>query len=127
MRKHRVLLVLTALEVFALALSALFWFVMRPDLLRTYALDGIKIGPAGASGPGDGRAEALGAATRIALSGWFIPLAAFGGILAVLLALFPHRTKTRTYLASGGLVWTVFGLAFAIWYAYAPAFERMGP
>jgi hypothetical protein len=111
MRKPATLFILAALEMAGLALSALYWFVMRRDLLATYR---------GAGG--------MSFATSVALSAWFVPTAAVAGALLVLLSWAPtFRTRTRTYLAGTGLVLTVFGLVFAIWAAYAPAFEQLGP
>jgi hypothetical protein len=108
MRKHAVLFTLTVLEIAALLLTTFFWFVMRPDLLGTY------------------RAGALPLAAEIALSTWFVPATSVAGALTVAAAFLPwSRTKTRTYLAGAGLVCTVFGIAFAIFAAYAPAFERL--
>jgi hypothetical protein len=110
MRKHATLFTLTALEMAGLALSAFFWFVMRRDLVATYG------------------ASAMPAATGVALSLWFVPVVAAAGTLLVLASWAPTlRTRTRTYLAATGLVCTVFGLAFAIWASYAPAFEQIGP
>jgi hypothetical protein len=119
MRKHAVLLTLAALEALAVALLGLFWFVMRPDLLAGYGLDPRRA---------DGRsAQMLPALTRIAFSGWFVLQAIGIGAALVAIAWAPlFRTRTRTFLAGAGLVWTVFGLAFAIWAAYAPAFETLG-
>jgi hypothetical protein len=110
MRKHASLFTLTVLEGVALSLSAFFWFVMRRDLLLSY------------------RDAALSAAMGLALSAWFVPAVSGAGALLVLGAWFPSlRTKTRTYLAGTGLVSTVFGLVFAIWASYAPAFEQLAP
>jgi hypothetical protein len=110
MRKPPVLFTLAVLEMAGLALSALFWFVMRRDLLAAFS----------------GREMPL--ATRLVLSPWFVPATGGLGALLVLLALRPSlRAKTRMYLASAGLVCTVFGLAFAIAASYVPAFEQMAP
>src|SRR3954447_19088299 len=110
MRKHAVLVTLTALEMAALALSAFFWFVMRRDLVVSY------------------RGSPMSAATSLALSDWFVPVASAAGALLALGAWIPSlRTMTRTYLSGTGLVCTVFGLAFAVWASYAPAFEQLGP
>src|SRR3954469_8113943 len=109
MRKPRVLFTLGVLELGALALSAFFWFVMRRDLLATYA------------------GRAMPSATRLALSDAFVPATALAGALAMVVSWMPAwRTKTRTYLAGTALVCTVFGLAFAIWASYAPVFEQLG-
>jgi hypothetical protein len=111
MRKHAVLFTLTALEMAGLALSAFFWFVMRRDLLDSYR-----------GGP------SMSAATDVALSAWFVPAAGAVGGLLVLASWVPaFRTRTRTFLAATGLVCTVFGLTFAIWASYSPAFEQLGP
>ena len=109
MRKHAVVFTLTMLEAAGLALSAFFWFVMRRDLLLTY------------------RGAPVSVATGVALSAWFVPSASAAGALLLLVAWIPSlRTMTRTYLAAAALVCTVFGLAFAIWASYAPAFEQLG-
>jgi hypothetical protein len=118
MRKHavvprrglsRIVFTLAALEVAGLMLSAFFWFVMRPDLLASY-------GPAAP------------AAVRVALSLWFVPMTSFAGAILLVLGLVPtFRTRTRTWLAGTALVATVFGLTIAVWAAYAPAFETLGP
>jgi len=116
MQRRAVLLTLAALEAVALALLGLFWFGMRPDLLLTYG--------SGQTGP----AEALPWTTQVALSGWFVATTGGVGWVLVALSFAPRwRTRTSTYLAGTGLVWTVFGLTFAIWAAYAPAFERLRP
>ena len=108
MRKHAVLFTLAALEMTGLVLSAFFWIVMRKDLSSTY---------------GTG---ALPWSTSLALSTWFVPVTAIVGATMVIVAMLPGvRTRTRTYLAGAGLVVTVFGLAFAIWASYAPAFEHL--
>ena len=119
MRKHAVLLTLAALEALAVALLGLFWWVMRPDLLAGYGLDPRRA---------DGRsAQVLSASSRIAFSGWFVLQAAGVGIALTVIAWSPlFRTRARTFLAGAGLVWSVFCLAFAIWAAYAPAFETLG-
>jgi len=119
MRKHAVLLTLAALEALAVALLALFWFVMRPELLASYGLDPRRP---------DGRSrQTLPALTQVAFSGWFVLQAAVIGAVLVAIACSPLlRTRARTFLAGAGLVWTVFGLAFAIWSAYAPVFEQLG-
>jgi hypothetical protein len=115
-----VLFTLATLEGLAVGLLAFFWFVMRPDLLATYGLGG-KMG-------GSGAPEALPLATRVALSGWFVPLiAAVGGALMLAALLIPWPTRTRTYVGGAGLVWTVFNLVLAIWAAYGPAFEHLAP
>ena len=109
MRKRGVVFTLIALEVVGLALSLFFWLVMRRDLLVTYG-----------HGP-------VPPSTRLALSAWFVPLTAGVGALFVLASLLPPwRTRTRNYLAGTGLVCTVFGLFFAIWASYAPAFDELG-
>ena len=109
MRKRAVLVTLVVLELVALALSLFFWLVMRRDLLGTYG-----------HGP-------VPPATKLALSGWFVPLTACVGAFFVLAALSPRwRTRTRNYLVGTGLVCTVFGLFFAIWASYAPAFDELG-
>jgi hypothetical protein len=108
MRKHAVLITLAILEMTGLMLSAFFWFVMRKDLLSTY-----------------GRV-ALPFSTSLALSAWFVPVTGLAGAMMVTIAMLPGlRTRTRTYLAGAGLVFTVFGLAFAIWASYTPAFEHL--
>jgi hypothetical protein len=119
MRRHAVLFTLAALEALAVALLGLFWFVMRPDLLASYGLDPRRT---------DGHSrEALPALTQVAFSGWFVLQAVVIGVVLVLIACSPlFRTRARTFLAGAGLVWTVFGLGFAIWAAYAPVFERLG-
>jgi len=115
MRKHAVLFTLAAVEALAVALLALFWFVMRPDVLEAYGLDPKRA---------DGRAaRTLPAMTQLAFSGWFILQAAVIGTLLVLIACSPlFRTRARTFLAGAGLVWTVFTLGFAIWATYAPMY-----
>jgi len=110
MRKHAVVFTLTVLEMAGLALSAFFWFVMRRDLTATY------------------RGAPMSAATGVALSTWFVPATGMAGAALALAAWIPaFRTRTRTFLAATGLVVTVFGLAFAIWSSYAPAFDQLGP
>jgi hypothetical protein len=109
MRRRAVLLTLAALEAGALALLALFWFAMRPDLVKTY-----------------GTAEVVPWTTEVALSRPFTAVLAGVGAVLTALSFVPRwRTRTRTSLAATALVWTVFGLAFAIWAAYAPAFAAL--
>jgi hypothetical protein len=80
---------------------------MRPELTAAYA---------GATLPW---------ATRVALSGWFAPLVTVGGALGVLAAMVGRgRMRRRMALASAGLVLTAFGLAFALFEAYSPAFAN---
>jgi hypothetical protein len=110
MRKRAVLVTLTALESAGLALSAFFWFVMRPDLAASYAKGPVPL------------------SVEVALSVWFVPLAGVAGALAVAIAWFPGmRAKSRTWSAGAGLVCTVFALTFAIVASYAPAFQELGP
>jgi hypothetical protein len=109
MRKHSVLLTLAVVEALAEALLVLYFTVMRTDL--GYPLDATR---------------SLPIPTRVAVSDWFAPVVAVIGALPVLLALLPRwRTKTRTYLAATGVVFTVFGLVFAVYAAYAPAFGQL--
>jgi hypothetical protein len=119
MRKHAVLLTLAALQLLAVALLGLFWFVMRPDLLAGYGLDPRRA---------DGRsAQMLPWSSQVAFSGWFVlQAAAIGSALLLMAWLVPRRARARNFLAGAGLVWTVFSLGFAIWAAYAPAFETLG-
>jgi hypothetical protein len=119
MRKHAVLLTLAALEALAVALLGLFWFVMRPDLLTGYGLDLRRA---------DGRsAQVLPLSSQVAFSGWFVlQAAAIGSALMLIAWAAPLRTRARNFFAGTGLVWTVFSLGFAIWAAYAPAFETLG-
>jgi hypothetical protein len=110
MRKQSVLGTLAAVQVVAEVLFFLYWRVMRIGL--GYRLDASRFLPI---------------ATRIAISDWFAPLVALTGALPVVLAFFPlWRTRTSTYLAGAGVVFTVFGLAFAIFAAYEPAFAELG-
>lgn len=89
---------------------------MRPDLLLTYGLGQ------------PGGAEKVPWATEVALSRPFIVTLGGVGAIVWVLSFVPHwRTTTKTSLAGTALVWTVFGLAFAIWAAYAPAFARLAP
>ena len=118
MRKHAVLLTLAALEALAVALLALFWFVMRPELLASYGLDPRRA---------DGRSkQTLPALTQVAFSGLVHLAGGDRGGAGGDCLLAASANATRTFLAGTGLVWTVFGLAFAIWSAYAPVFEQMG-
>ncbi len=116
MRKHAVVLTLTLLELFALLLLAFFWLVMRPDLMSTYAI----VDAHGA------RSAALPAATRVALTTPLVPVVAAGGFALFASAwLWRRGVNTRNRLLGAALVWTVLGLAWAIWAAYAPAFEQL--
>jgi hypothetical protein len=105
MKKPGVLPVLAALELVAIGLFGLFWFRMRPELTAMYA---------GAPLPW---------ATGVALSSWLAPLVTVGGALGVLAALVGRGPmRRRMALAGAGLVVTAFGLAFALFAAYSPAF-----
>jgi hypothetical protein len=116
MRKHAVVLTLTLLELLALVLLAFFWLVMRPDLIATY---GIVEG-------GGVAATALPMATRIALTTALVPLVgAAGAVLFVSGWLWRRSVPARSRLLGAALVLTVLGLAWAVWAAYAPAFERL--
>jgi len=110
MRKQSVLGTLAAMQVLAEVLFFLYWRVMRVDL--GYRLDA---------------PSSLPFATRIAISEWFSPLVALTGAVPVIVALFASssRPRTRTYLAAGGVVFTVFGLAFAMYAAYEPVLARL--
>ena len=116
MRKHAVVLTLTLLEIFALVLSAFFWMVMRPDLVTPY----------GIAGAGGVPSSSLPVATRMAL---LTPIVPFVGVIgAALFAaawLFRRGVNARNRMLGAALVWTVLGLAGAVWAAYAPAFERL--
>jgi hypothetical protein len=114
MKKPGVLLVLAVLEALALALGALFWFRMRPELLAAY-------------GAGAGSMTGLPWATATALSSWFAPgVGAAGGACVLIGLLLRARTRTRVTLAAVGLVETAFGLSFAVLAAYAPVFDGLG-
>jgi hypothetical protein len=116
MRKHAVVLTLTTLELLALVLLAFFGLVMRPDLAATYGLDD----------GGELREALISPATRVALSQWFAPLiGAVGACLFASAWLLRHGPSARNRWLGAALVVTVFGLAWAIWAAYAPAFERL--
>jgi hypothetical protein len=116
MRKHAILLALTALELLALVLLAFFALVMRPDLAATYGL-----------GTGtSGRTEALPLVTKIVLGPWFPSLVGGAGVLLFAAAWLPgRRPSSRKKLLGASLVVTVLGLGWAIWVAYIPAFERL--
>jgi hypothetical protein len=115
MKKHAVVLTLTLLELLALALLAFFGLVMRPDLAATYGL----------SEGGEARRELLSTATTIALAPWFAPLVGAVGAALFASAWLLQRSKSaRNQLLGAALVVTVLGLGWAIWAAYAPAFER---
>jgi hypothetical protein len=115
MRKHAVVLTLTSLELLALLLLAFFGLVMRPDLAATYGLD---VG-------GDAPMASLPAATRLALGPWVVPVIGAGGALLFAAGWLSGRGSTRSKLLGAALVWTVLGLGWAIWAAYAPAFEHL--
>ncbi|HMI83385.1 MAG TPA: hypothetical protein VK550_04780 [Polyangiaceae bacterium] len=116
MRKHAVVLTLTLLELLALVLLAFFWLVMRPDLMTTYGI-----------APSDGaRSAALPASTRIALTTSLVPfVGVVGAALFASAWLLRRGVNVRNRLLGAALVWTVLGLAWAIWTAYAPAFEQL--
>ena len=116
MRKHAVVLTLTLLEIFALILLAFFGLVMRPDLVTTYGIDA----------PGGAPSAALPMATRLALATPVVPfIGAVGAALFVSAWLFGRRINVRNRMLGAALVWTVLGLAGAVWAAYAPAFEQL--
>jgi hypothetical protein len=116
MRKHAVVLTLTLLELLALALLAFFWLVMRPDLLTTY----------GILEAGDARAAALPAATTVALTTSLVPIVGAAGALLFTTGWLVRRgVNVRNRWLGAALVITVFGLAWAVWAAYAPVFERL--
>ncbi len=116
MRKHAVVLTLTLLELLALVLLAFFWLVMRPDLMSTYAI----------VDSSDARLAALPAATRVALTTSLVPFVGAGGFALFALAwLWRRGVNARTRLLGAALVWTVLGLGWAVWAAYAPAFEQL--
>lgn len=115
MRKHAVVLTLTLLELLALVLSAFFWLVMRRDLLATYAI-----------APSDALSAALPVSTRVALTTSLVPfIGVVGAALFASAWLFGRGVNARNRLLGAALVWTVMGLAWAVWAAYAPAFERL--
>jgi flagellar biogenesis protein FliO len=116
MRKHAVILTLTLLELLALALLAFFWLVMRPDLMKTY----------GILEAADPRATALPTAARVALTTSLVPLVgAMGAVLFATGWLVRRGIHARNRLLGAALVLTVLGLGWAVWAAYAPAFERL--
>ena len=115
MRKHAVVLTLTLLELLALVLLAFFWLVMRPDLIATYGIVEGGVTP-----------TPLPMATRIALTTALVPLVgAAGAVLFVSAWLWRRSGPARSRLLGAALVLTVLGLAWAVWAAYAPAFERL--
>jgi len=114
MKKHAVVLTLTLLELLALVLLAFFGLVMRPDLAATYGL----------GEGGEMRRELLSTATTVALAPWFAPLV--GAVGAALFAsAWLVRRGARNRLLCAALVATALPLGWAIWAAYAPAFERL--
>jgi hypothetical protein len=116
MRKHAVVLTLTLLELFALLLLAFFWLVMRPDLMATY----------GIAPPHDARSAALPMATQMALTTRLVPFVGATGFLLFASAWVLRRgVNARNKLLGAALVWTVLGLLWAVWAAYAPAFEQL--
>jgi len=115
MRKHAVVLTLTSLELLALLLVAFFGMVMRPDLAATYGLDAA----------GGAPMASLPAATRLALGPWVVPVIGAGGVLLFAAGWLSRRGSSRSKLLGAALVWTVLGLGWAIWAAYAPAFEHL--
>jgi hypothetical protein len=115
MRKHAVVLTLTSLELLALLLLAFFGLVMRPDLAATYGLDAA----------GGAPMASLPVATRLALEPWVVPVIGAGGLLFFAAAWLSGRPNARNKLLGAALVWTVLGLGWAIWAAYAPAFEHL--
>jgi hypothetical protein len=116
MRKHAVVLTLTLLELLALFLLAFFWLVMRPDLLTTYGIADLRAA----------RSAALPTVTRVILTTSFVPIVGAGGaVLFALGWLLRRGGNMRTRLLGAALVWTVLGLTWAVWAAYAPAFERL--
>jgi hypothetical protein len=115
MRKHAVVLTLTSLELLALVLLAFFGLVMRPDLAATYQLDAT----------GGAPMAALPAATRLALEPGIVQVIGAGGGLLFGAAWFSRRANLRNKLLGAALVWTVLGLGWAVWAAYAPAFEHL--
>jgi hypothetical protein len=118
MRKHAVVLTLTLLELLALLLLAFFGLVMRPDLAVTYGL-----GEEGSRGAA--AAASLPAATRLALAPAVVPAIAAGGALLFVSAWFSRRVSLRNRLLGAAFVWTVLGLGWTVWAAYAPAFEHL--
>jgi hypothetical protein len=115
MRKHAVVLTLTSLELLALLLVAFFGLVMRPDLAATYGLDAV----------GGATMAPLPAATRLALGPWVVPVIGAGGFLLFIAGWLSRRPNSRSKLLGAALVWTVLGLGWAVWSAYAPAFEHL--
>src|SRR5262245_16417799 len=116
MRKHAVVITLTVLEIFALILLAFFWLVMRPDLASTYSI----------GAPGGAPSAALPMATRLAITTPIVPVVgAVGAALFAVAWLFRRGVNARNRLLGAALVWTVLGLGWAIWAAYAPAFEQL--
>ena len=115
MRKHAVVLTLTSLELLALVLLAFFWKVMRVDLALTYGLT-----------LSAGRSETLPLATYLALAPSAAPLIGACGALLFAIAWLQRRgTNVRNWWLGAALVWTVLGLGWIVWAAYAPAFERL--
>jgi len=116
MRKHAVVLTLTLLELLALGLLAFFWLVMRPDLLDTYGIADL----------GDARSAALPTMTRFVLTTSLVPLVgAVGAALFASAWVLRRGVNVRNRLLGAALVWTVLGLTWVVWAAYAPAFERL--
>jgi len=115
MRKHAVVLTLTLLQLLALFLLAFFWLVMRPDLAATYGL----VAPSA-------RPASLPLSTEIALTSWLVPLIGAGGAVLFGAAWLLRRgVNARNRLLGAALVWSVLGLGWAVWAAYAPVFEHL--
>jgi hypothetical protein len=116
MQKYVVVLTLTLLELLGLLLLSFFWLVMRPDLAATYGL-GEQGGTPSASLP---------MATRLALTTWLVPAVGVAGAVLLAAAWVVRRgANARTRLLGTALVITVLALGWAVWAAYAPAFERL--
>src|SRR5690242_11810532 len=121
MRKHAVVLTLTLLEILALVLLAFFWWVMRPDLMTTYGIPASGEAPAALL-----VAATLPASTRIALTTAVVPIVGVVGAAIFAGAWLVQRgANFRNRLLAVALVWTVLGLAWAVWASYAPAFEHL--
>ena len=117
LRKYAVLTTLLAFEVLLAAMSALFFWRMRPALLADYADAAGRIAALGL-----GSAE-MSPYVRLSLSGWFVPSAVAAGSAFCLVGASPWvRRKTGLALVGTGLVVTAFVLTFALWTSYAPAF-----
>lgn len=110
LRRNLPLITILFCQVLLAGLSALLYFVTRPDFAKAYE-----------EYPGK-----LPAHAELALSSWFLPSLVAAALVLDAVALGMPRKSLRNVLLGVGLVIPTFGLALAVDGIFVPLFQAAG-